>query len=170
MPEVKESTGKKIAVVGAGPAGISCAYFLAMEGHEVVIYESMPYPGGMLRYGIPEYRLPKDILDAEIDTLRKMGVEIKCNVKLGEDISISYLKKSYDAVFVAIGAWASSSIGCKGQDMEGVLGGIDFLRMVTQSDPIYMGNKVIVIGGGNTAMDVARTAVRLGAESVQTSI
>lgn len=167
VPEVKEKTSKKVAVIGAGPAGISCAYFLAMEGHEVVIYESMPKPGGMLRYGIPQYRLPKEILDAEIDTLRKMGIEIKCNVKLGVDVSLSYLKKAYDAVFVAIGAWASSDIGCKGQDMEGVLGGIDFLRMATQSEPMYMGNKVIVIGGGNTAMDVARTAVRLGAESVK---
>jgi formate dehydrogenase major subunit len=167
VPEIKEKTGKKIAVVGSGPAGISCAYFLAMEGNQVCIYESMPYPGGMLRYGIPEYRLPKDVLDAEINTLIKMGVELKCNVKLGEDISIAYLKKAYDAVFVAIGAWASSNIGCKGQDMEGVLGGIDFLRMATQSEQMYMGNKVIVIGGGNTAMDVARTAVRLGAENVQ---
>lgn len=167
VPEVKESNGKTIAVVGAGPAGISCAYFLAMEGHKVVIYEAMPKPGGMLRYGIPQYRLPKEILDAEINTLKKMGVEINCNVKLGEDVSVSYLKKTYDAVFVAIGAWASSSIGCKGQDMEGVLGGIDFLRMATQSEPIYMGSKVIVIGGGNTAMDVARTAVRLGAENVK---
>ncbi|AKN32743.1 molybdopterin oxidoreductase [Clostridium carboxidivorans P7] len=166
-PEVKEKTGKKVAVVGSGPAGISCAYFLVRSGHQVCIYESMPHPGGMLRYGIPEYRLPKDILDAEINTLVKMGVEIKCNVKLGEDISIKYLKKSYNAVFVAIGAWSSSSIGCKGQDMEGVLGGIDFLRKATQSEKIYMGSKVIVIGGGNTAMDVARTAVRLGADDVQ---
>ncbi|KZL88766.1 FAD-dependent oxidoreductase [Clostridium magnum] len=167
VPAVKKSTGKKVAVVGAGPAGVSCAYFLAMEGHQVVIYEAMPHPGGMLRYGIPEYRLPKDILDTEIDVLTKMGVELKYNVKLGEDVSVAYLNKAYDAVFVAIGAWASSSIGCTGQDMEGVLGGIDFLRKATQSEPIYMGNKVIVIGGGNTAMDVARTAVRLGAESVQ---
>lgn len=166
VPEVKEKTGKKVAVIGSGPAGISCAYFLVRLGHQVCIYESMPHPGGMLRYGIPEYRLPKDILDAEINTLVKMGVEIKCNVKLGEDISIKYLKKSYNAVFVAIGAWSSSSIGCKGQDMEGVLGGIDFLRKATQSEEIYMGSKVIVIGGGNTAIDVARTAVRLGADDV----
>ena len=88
----------------------------------------MPKPGGMLRYGIPEYRLPKEILDSEIDTLRKMGVEIKFNIKLGEDVSVSYLKKTYDAVFVAIGAWASTDIGCKGQDMEGVLGGRDILK------------------------------------------
>ncbi|ODA41406.1 Formate dehydrogenase, major molybdopterin-binding subunit [Desulfosporosinus sp. BG] len=167
VPALKPQSGKKVAIIGAGPAGISCAYFLARYGHQVVIYENQPYAGGMLRYGIPEYRLPKEILDAEINTLTKMGVEIKYNVKLGEDISLLYLKKMYDAVFVAIGAWESSSMGCEGQDMEGVLGGIEFLGKVTNSEPLYMGNKVIVVGGGNTAMDVARTAVRLGAEHVQ---
>lgn len=167
VPEVKPSTGKKVAIVGAGPAGISCAYFLSQEGHEVVIYEAQPYPGGMLRYGIPQYRLPKELLDAEINTLNKMGVKIICNTKLGEDITLSYLKKTYDAIFIAIGAWASMPIGCEGQDMEGVMGGIEFLRKATLSEPIYLGEKVIVIGGGNTAMDVARTAVRLGAKSVQ---
>lgn len=167
VPDMDEPTGKTVAVVGSGPAGVSCAYFLAAKGHKVVMYEDKPYPGGMLRYGIPQYRLPKELLDAEINTLTKMGVDIKCNVKLGEDISISYLKKKYDAVFVAIGAWASMSLGCKGEDMEGVLGGIEFLRKVTLAEPIYLGQHVIVIGGGNTAMDVARTAVRLGADHVQ---
>lgn len=167
FPEVKKQTGKTIAVVGSGPAGISAAYFLAMRGHKVVIFEDQPYPGGMLRYGIPQYRLPKEILDAEIDTLRKMGVEIKCNVKLGEDISIAYLRKTYDSVFIAIGAWDSSKLGCTGQDMEGIMGGIEFLKKATLAEPIYLGEKVVVIGGGNTAMDVARTAVRLGAESVK---
>lgn len=167
VPDQKPQTGKKIAVIGAGPAGLNCAYFLARDGHSVVIYENQLHPGGMLRYGIPEYRLPKEILDTEINTLTKMGVDFKYNVKLGEDVSIQYLKKSYDAVFVAIGAWESSSLGCEGQDMAGVLGGIEFLKMVTDSEPVYMGKKVIVVGGGNTAMDVARTAVRLGAETVQ---
>lgn len=167
VPEMAEPTGKTVAVVGSGPAGISCAYFLAAKGHKVVIYEDKPYPGGMLRYGIPQYRLPKELLDAEINTLTKMGVEIKCNVKLGEDISITYLKKVYDAVFIAIGAWASVPLGCKGEDMEGVMGGIEFLRKATLAEPIYLGQNVVVIGGGNTAMDVARTAVRLGAEHVQ---
>ncbi len=167
VPEIAEPTGKTIAVVGSGPAGISCAYFLAAKGHKVVLLEDKPYPGGMLRYGIPQYRLPKELLDAEINTLVKMGVEIKCNVKLGEDISLTYLKKAYDAVFIAIGAWASMNMGCNGEDMEGVLGGIEFLRKATLAEPIYLGQHVIVIGGGNTAMDVARTAVRLGAEHVQ---
>ncbi len=167
VPDRSEPTGKTVAVVGAGPAGVSCAYFLAAKGHKVVLYEDKPYPGGMLRYGIPQYRLPKELLDAEIDTLTKMGVELKCNVKLGEDITITYLKKTYDAVFVAIGAWASMNMGCKGEDMEGVMGGIEFLRKATLAEPMYLGQHVLVIGGGNTAMDVARTAVRLGAEHVQ---
>ncbi|HWQ29689.1 MAG TPA: NAD(P)-binding protein [Negativicutes bacterium] len=167
VPDMDEPTGKTVAVVGSGPAGVACAYFLAAKGHKVVMYEDKPYPGGMLRYGIPQYRLPKELLDAEINTLTKMGVEIKCNVKLGEDISITYLKKKFDAVFIAIGAWASMNMGCKGEDMEGVLGGIEFLRKATLAEPIYLGQHVIVIGGGNTAMDVARTAVRLGADHVQ---
>jgi formate dehydrogenase major subunit len=167
VPDIEESTGKTVAVVGAGPAGIACAYFLAAKGHKVVLYEDKPYPGGMLRYGIPEYRLPKELLDAEINTLEKMGVDLKCNIKLGEDITIAYLKKAYDAVFIAIGAWSSMSMGCKGEDMEGVMGGIEFLRKATLAEPMYLGQRVLVIGGGNTAMDVARTAVRLGAEHVQ---
>ncbi|HRU40374.1 MAG TPA: FAD-dependent oxidoreductase, partial [Candidatus Diapherotrites archaeon] len=167
FPEIKEPTGKSVAVIGSGPAGISCAYFLAAKGHKVVLYEDKPFPGGMLRYGIPQYRLPKELLDAEINTLVKMGVDIKCNVKLGEDITLAYLKKTYDAVFIAIGAWASMNMGCTGEDMEGVMGGIEFLRKATLAEPIYLGQSVLVIGGGNTAMDVARTAVRLGAEHVQ---
>ncbi|MBZ4662568.1 MAG: molybdopterin oxidoreductase [Caloramator sp.] len=167
VPEVKPSTGKKVAIIGGGPAGISCAYFLSMEGHKVVIYEAQPHPGGMLRYGIPQYRLPKELLDAEINTLTKMGVEIICGTKLGEDITLSYLKKNYDAVFIAIGAWASTPLNCPGEELDGVIGGIEFLRKATLSQPIYLGDKVVVIGGGNTAMDVARTAVRLGAKSVQ---
>jgi len=167
VPELEPPTGKKVAVVGSGPAGISSAYFLAMKGHKVVLYEDKPYPGGMLRYGIPQYRLPKELLDAEIDTLRKMGVKIVCNVKLGEDITINYLRKSYDAVFIAIGAWSSANLGCKGEDLQGVMGGIEFLRKATLAEPMYLGERVAIIGGGNTAMDVARTAVRLGAENVQ---
>ncbi len=167
VPDMEELTGKTVAVIGAGPAGIACAYFLASKGHKVALYEDKPYPGGMLRYGIPQYRLPKELLDAEINTLTKMGVDLKCNVKLGEDITITYLKKTYDAVFIAIGAWASMNMGCEGEDKEGVMGGIEFLRKATLAEPIYLGQNVAVIGGGNTAMDVARTAVRLGAEHVQ---
>lgn len=162
----KPPTGKKVAIVGGGPAGLTCGYFLAREGHKPVIYEAMPQPGGMLRYGIPQYRLPKDILDREIEQIKEMGVEIATNVKIGKDISFDYLTNNYDAVFVAIGAWKSSKIGCPGEDLEGVYGGIEFLIDIAQNRPVKIGNTVAVIGGGNTAMDAARTAVRMGAERV----
>ncbi|GAW91990.1 NAD(P)-binding protein [Calderihabitans maritimus] len=162
----KPPTGKKVAIVGGGPAGLTCGYYLALEGHKPVVYEAMPQPGGMLRYGIPQYRLPKDVLDKEIAQIKEMGVEIITNVKVGKDISFSYLLNNYDAVFVAIGAWKSSRIGCPGEDLEGVYGGIEFLIKVAQNKSVKIGNTVAVIGGGNTAMDAARTAVRLGAERV----
>ena len=165
-PEIKPATGKSIAVVGSGPAGLSCAYFLAKEGHYVTIFEAMPEPGGMLRYGIPEYRLPKSVLDEEVELIKDMGIEIKYNTKLGEDITLDFLKKQYDAVFLGIGAWESSSMRCTGEEKNGVLGGIDFLRDVTLNNPVNLGRKVLVVGGGNTAMDVARSAARLGAQKV----
>lgn len=163
---IKSPTGRKIAVVGAGPSGLTCAYFLAREGHDVSIFEAMPKPGGMLRYGIPEYRLPKEVLDREIGLIEDMGVKINCNMKLGTDISLDKLKKDYDAVYLALGAWESSELRCKGEDMDGVLGGIDFLREVAMRGTAAIGDRVLVVGGGNTAMDVARTAVRLGASRV----
>lgn len=166
IPPVKPKTGKKVAIVGAGPAGLTCAFFLAQEGHDVVVYEAMPEPGGMLRYGIPEYRLPKKVLRKEIELIEKMGVEIKTNMKLGTDISLEYLRKNYDAVFLAIGAWKSSALGCAGDSAEGVIGGIEFLRKVAMNQPVDLGQRVLVVGGGNTAMDAARTAVRLGAKEV----
>jgi len=166
IPEIKKPSGKKIAVVGAGPAGLSAAFFAAKDGHKVVIFEAMPNGGGMLRYGIPEYRLPKEILDKEVALIEKMGVEIRYNTRLGDDISLEFLRNNYDAVFLGIGAWKSSSIRCAGEDKEGVLGGIDFLREVSLNGNAKIGKRVAVVGGGNTAMDVARTAVRLGAEEV----
>ncbi|MDX9872408.1 MAG: NAD(P)-binding protein [Clostridia bacterium] len=166
LPEMKEATGKEIAVVGAGPAGISAAFFLTKEGHQVTIYEAMPQAGGMLRYGIPEYRLPKDLLEAEIDLLRAMGVEIIYNTRIGRDITLEYLRKAYDADFLGVGAWQSTPLGCEGENIPGILGGIDFLREVTLNKQVDLGKKVLVVGGGNTAMDVARTAVRLGVEEV----
>lgn len=167
IPELKPATGKKVAVVGAGPAGLSAAYYLLVDGHEVDVFEAMPKPGGMLRYGIPEYRLPKNVVDAEVAIIEKMGANFNYGVKVGEDISLDYLRTKYDAVFLGIGAWKSSSLRCEGEDTPGVIGGIDFLIRVAENKPVKIGRKVIVVGGGNTAMDVARTSIRLGAEEVR---
>jgi formate dehydrogenase major subunit len=164
--DINPPTGKKVAIIGGGPSGLTCAYFLAREGHYAVIYEAMPKAGGMLRYGIPQYRLPKDVLDMEIDIIKETGVEINTGIKIGKDLSLDYLRENYDAVYIAIGAWQSTDIRCKGEDLKGVLGGIDFLVNVARKKPVELGEKVAVIGGGNTAMDAARTAVRLGAKKV----
>ena len=166
IPECEEDTGKSVAIIGGGPMGLSAAYFLRKMGHDVTIYESMPYCGGMLRYGIPEYRLPKEVLDEEIDTIEQMGVEIICNTKVGVDIPFETIRSDYDAVLLGIGAWVSTGVGCKGEDAEGVIGGIDFLRKVVRNEPIKLGDRVAIVGGGNTAMDACRTAVRMGAKEV----
>lgn len=166
LPEMVAPTGKRIAVVGAGPAGLTAAYFLARDGHEVTVYDAMPQGGGMLRYGIPVYRLPNEVLDQEINLIEKMGVHFAYNTRIGQDMTLRYLKETHDAVFVGIGAWESSSMRCKGEDLPGVLGGINFLREVALHGKVQIGSRVAVIGGGNTAMDAARTAVRLGAEEV----
>lgn len=166
IPEIKEASGKKVAIIGSGPAGLTAAYFLARAGHGVTVYEAMPEAGGMLRYGIPEYRLPKVILDQEINVIHAMGVEFIYNTKINVDVSLDYIRKHNDAVFVGIGAWKYSRIGCSGEDVSGVIGGIDFLREAALNGKIEIGNRVAVVGGGNTAMDAARTAVRLGAKQV----
>ncbi|MBQ3322245.1 MAG: FAD-dependent oxidoreductase [Firmicutes bacterium] len=166
IPEIDEETGKRVAIIGGGPMGLSAAYFLRQMGHEVTVFESMPKAGGMLRYGIPEYRLPKAVLDEEIATIEMMGVEIICNTKIGEDIPFETVRSDFDAVLLGIGAWISTGVGCPGEDAEGVIGGIDFLRKVVRNEEIELGKKVAIVGGGNTAMDACRTAVRLGAEEV----
>lgn len=166
VPECEEDTGKSVAIIGGGPMGLSAAYFLRQMGHAVTVFESMPRVGGMLRYGIPEYRLPKAVLDEEIATIESMGVDIITNTKVGEDIPFETVRSDYDAVLLAIGAWVSTGVGCKGEDAEGVIGGIDFLRRVVRNEEIGMGEKVAIVGGGNTAMDACRTAVRLGAKEV----
>ena len=166
MPEIADATGKTVAVIGGGPAGLTAAYFLAAKGHKVTIFDAMPKMGGMLRYGIPEYRLPKAVLDKEIALIEKLGVEMKNNVKIGTDLTFDEINNSFDATLVAIGAWSSMSTRTKGEELEGVVGGIDFLQKVALGNPMEIGKNVAVVGGGNTAMDACRTAVRLGAENV----
>ena len=166
IPECEPDTGKRVAVIGGGPMGLSAAYFLRQRGHEVTVFEAMPKAGGMLRYGIPEYRLPKSVLDEEILVIERMGVEIITDTKIGEDIPFETVREDFDAVLLGIGAWISTGVGCKGEDADGVIGGIDFLRKVVRNEEINLGRKVAVVGGGNTAMDACRTAVRLGAEKV----
>ncbi|MDD6299264.1 NAD(P)-binding protein [Hornefia butyriciproducens] len=166
LPEIDEPTGKSVAIIGGGPMGLSAAYFLRQMGHEVTIFDAMPKLGGMLRYGIPEYRLPKEVLDSEIELIRAMGVEIVPDTKVGEDIPFETVRGDFDAVLLGIGAWVSTGVGCPGEDAEGVIGGIDFLRKVVRNEPIDFGEKVAIVGGGNTAMDACRTAVRMGAKEV----
>lgn len=165
-PDVAASTGKKVAIIGGGPAGLTAAYYLAIMGHSVTVYDMMEKMGGMLRYGIPQYRLPKDVLDKEIAIIEKTGVKLVNNVKIGKDFTIKSLKAENDAVIVAVGAWKSSSMRTPGEDLEGVYGGIDFLRGVIKGNAPEIGEKVVICGGGNTAMDACRTAVRLGAKEV----
>ncbi len=167
IPEVKPATGHSIAIVGGGPAGLSAAYYLALEGHEVTILESSPELGGMLRYGIPEYRLPKAILDKEVADITDLCHEVRLNVYLGQDFTIDTLKSDgYDSIFLALGAQASKGMRVEGEDLPGVISGIGFLRDVALGKPVNLGQKVVVIGGGNTAIDAARTALRLGTGEV----
>ncbi len=169
LPIKKPSTGKKAAIIGAGPSGLSCAFYLAKEGHKVTIFERWPKGGGMLRYGIPEYRMPKATLDKEIDTIKELGVEIRYDNVFGKDVTYDSLKKEgYEAIFLGIGSQTGQPIGCEGEICPmGVYPGVDFLGRVGLGEEIdLVGKRIIVIGGGNTAVDASRTALRLGAEKV----
>ena len=166
LPKTAPETGKRIGIIGGGPAGLTAAYFLRAKGHYVTIYDMMPKMGGMLRYGIPEYRLPKAVLDKEIELIERMGVRMVNDYKIGRDLTFEEFRAGFDAVLVAIGAWTSSGMRCKGEDMPGVFGGIDFLREVALGGKPDIGNSTAIVGGGNTAMDACRTAVRLGCENV----
>jgi len=169
LPEKKPATGKKAAIIGAGPAGLSAAWFLAQEGHGVTIYEKQENPGGMLRYGIPSYRMPRETLDAEIGIITSLGVEIVYNTEFGKDITIAGLKAAgFGAILLAVGSQKGYPLGVDGEDgCPNVLIGVEFLGSVTRGKhPGFAGKNIAVVGGGNTAMDCARTAVRLGAENV----
>jgi len=168
VPEIKASTGKKVAVIGAGPGGLSCGFFLQKEGHQVDIYEAAPKAGGWLRYGIPEYRLPNDLLQKEVDNITEMGVNIHYKKKFGDNLKYKSLQDKYDAVILTIGSQKGTLIGCEGDDAENVYSGIDFLKQMEVSGKKYdfKGKKVAVVGGGNTAMDCCRTSMRCGADKV----
>jgi len=166
-PSVAPPNGRRVAVVGAGPAGLSAAYYLAVRGYRVHIFEALPEAGGMLRYGIPEYRLPKEVLDLEISQILDLGVKLSTNVALGRDFTVASLKQDgFDATFLGLGAWESSTMRVKNENVEGVLPGIEFLKSFGLHKKIDIWGKVMVVGGGNTAIDCARTALRLGADKV----
>jgi NADPH-dependent glutamate synthase beta subunit-like oxidoreductase len=154
---------EKVAVIGSGPAGLSCAFHLAKRGFKVKIYEAYGEPGGMMRYGIPSYRLPNYILRQELENILKLGIELECNIKVGVNIPMDQLMQNYDAVFLGIGAQKGLTIDIPGQDTKNVFTGVEFLREVNSGKYVSVGKDVVVIGGGNTAMDCARVAKRLGA-------
>ena len=166
LPARAESTGKKVAVVGAGPAGLTAAYYLLAAGHGVTIIDANEQPGGMMRYGIPRFRLPESVIEADIRPLRDMGAEFRMSTRFGVDTGWEDLSQSHDALLLAVGASAAASMGIPGEDRPPVVSGIDFLRAASKGEPCEIGNTVIVVGGGNTAVDAARTALRLGAEQV----
>jgi len=167
IPEVKEKRDEKVAIIGSGPAGLTAAYYLAKEGYQVTVFEKLPVAGGMMVVGIPEYRLPRDIIAAEIQVIEDMGVQIKTGLSFGEDMTLESLKKDgFQALFLATGLHQSLKLNVAGEDLPGVIRGIEFLRDVALGKSVSVGKKVVVIGGGNVAIDVALTAKRVGAQDV----
>ena len=167
LPETKEQKEDKVAIVGAGPAGLTAAYYLAIEGYRVTIFEKLPVAGGMMAVGIPEYRLPRNILQAEIDVIKNLGVEIKLNFEIGKDLSFEDMRKDYKAVFVSVGCHEAMKLGVPGEDdFEGVVDCITFLREINLGTPPAYKGRLVVLGGGNAAIDSARVAKRLGYDNV----
>ena len=163
LPEKKEVREEKVAVIGAGPAGLTCAYYLAIEGYQVTVFEKLPVLGGMLNVGIPAYRLPREIIDSEIDVIRALGVEFKTGVEVGKDFTIAQLREQgFQSFFMGIGSHECKVLGIEGEDLEGVYPGVDFLREVNLGNKVSLGDRVAVVGGGNVAMDSVRTALRTG--------
>ena len=166
-PECAPSTGKTVAVIGGGPGGLSAAYYLQLMGHQVTVYEMLPELGGMLRYGIPNYRLPKDRLNEDIQAILDTGVKVKYGLRIGQDITVQELRASYDAVLITIGASTDKKLGIEGEDAEGVMSAVRFLRDVGKGiNTDLTGQEVAIVGGGNVSMDAVRSAVRLGAKKV----
>ena len=169
MVEGEEPKDAKVAVVGAGPSGLSCAYQLARRGYKVTVYESLPKAGGMIRYGIPVYRMPRDILDAEIQRIVDMGVELHTNSKIGKDVTFEELRKNFDAVYVAIGAHQGKKLGIEGEDGPGIWTGTEFLNHANSGKKVEIGGNVVVIGGGDTAIDAARVSKRVTIDAAAVS-
>ncbi len=157
---VRPANGQKVAIIGAGPAGLSAAHDLALLGFRPVVYETEPVPAGMLAVGVPAYRLPREVIQREVDVIRALGVEIRCGVTVGRDLPFEQIRKDHAAVILAVGAKSSRSLGLPGEWGPGVYGGVDFLRAVSLGEPVPVGREVVVIGGGNVAYDVARTVLR----------
>ena len=160
----EDTFSEKVAIIGAGPAGLTCAYHLAKKGYSPTIFESMPKPGGMLRYGIPAYRLPREIIDSEVARIAELGVDIKYNMNVGKDITLEKLREDFDAIFIGIGAWKGLLLHIDGDDAPNVYNGIEYLARANEGEKVDIGNKVLVIGGGDTAIDAARVSKRMGAE------
>lgn len=168
IPKKRYEHGKKIAVIGAGPAGMSCAYYLALYGHQVTVFEKQEKPGGMLMFGIPSFRLQKDVVEAEIQILKELGITFETGVEVGKDVTIPELReRGYKGFYLAVGAQGGRKLGVEGEEAEGVISGIDFLRNVNHGTQDALNGKVVVIGGGNVAVDVARSAIRQGADAVE---
>jgi glutamate synthase (NADPH/NADH) small chain len=166
IPEIAPKTGKSAAIIGSGPAGLAAAWFLLSKGHAVTILESGAKAGGMLRYGIPRFRLPESVLDSDIAPLFDMGLEFRFNTTFGKEVTLETLQQQFDAVFLAVGAQKASKMNIAGEDEAGVISGIDFLHKAATGELPHTGERVVVTGGGNTAIDAARTALRLGASTV----
>jgi NADPH-dependent glutamate synthase beta subunit-like oxidoreductase/Pyruvate/2-oxoacid:ferredoxin oxidoreductase delta subunit len=160
---------EKIAIIGSGPSGFSCAYQLARRGYRVTVFESFDKPGGMLRYGIPQYRLPREVIDAEIQKILDLGVELRCDTTVGKDISLEDLRKEYRAVFVGIGAHHGRTMGIPGENGSGIYTGTDFLNRANSGKAVEVGAKVVVVGGGDTAIDAARVSLRLSSDAASVS-